>query len=946
MAEPGAPPEPGGAAEPESPAPAGVIIPAARRLYGAMQAGAAIRRVRQLVADGPWRHLPPVRFRPMLRIRTQIILPFLLLMLILGVVGTYLTTSLVATSLENRIGDQLVHSEDVALDAAVKLQGRQVAAIRLIANTEGVDRALAAGDVATLRQLIVPLEVNNRLGTVMVFDTTGRTILEITQPDTANPGGLVFRSGTDLSAEPAVQPVLKGLYDSLGDKYIAYLGSPPSSLVAAGPVIFGDRVVGGILVASSLQAVLVEMQSKSQSEVILIDGSGRLIGSTLAGITGNLVDDRLRSYLALASPGRAVSRGVSVRGQDYQFQFTNFYLRQRPEGYLAVALSRRGVIEAGLQSALQMTVLFAGVVLVLLLVGYLLALRLTRPIEALLAGTQAVARGDLTKRLDVRRRDELGELATAFNAMTQDLQERTRSLNEQMRRLAALSQTSQGLGKETEPGAMAEAILGVSLKALGLETALLLARNDANGLEVRAIVGPVGKTAGQLARLSPIKLAEGFSTASAVGVETATNLLADPRRGLRLFAQFAGVQQALVVPLIRGERNAGYLVTGLAAGYTLPQQDVDLLQTIATEMALMIENTELRKKTQLQAHRLDQAIIALEKISQALTAVTVGTDNLLRAVAHATSEILDVPYASLHLRKASWRAQFSDVIVGCTTRRELAAVRQSTDWAASRVARPEQVLELDLVDDRGRPLAAARRAGLQRAVAVPMCLGAEIVGVLVIHMKQPRPLERSEIRVLQTLANQAVIAIENAAAYEHTKHLATIDGVTGIANHREFEAHLDRELLRARKTKEPLALIMCDVDHFKEINDSVGHPAGDQVLRHLTRQILVPAVRPRDLVARYGGDEFVLVLRGADSRAAVAVAERIRGTVASQAVLLDGKAVSNLSLSLGIAVFPRDGDSREALVQAADQALYVAKRTGRNRVVRSDAPPADVEIAS
>jgi diguanylate cyclase (GGDEF)-like protein len=892
------------------------------------------------------RQLPSFRFRPMLRIRTQIILPFLLLMLILGVVGTYLTTSLVATSLENRIADQLGHAEEAALDAAVKLQGRQVAAIRLFANTEGVDRAVAAGDVAVLRQLVVPLEVNNRLGTVMIFDARGRTILEITQPDPANPSGLVFGSGTDLSAEPVVQPVLKGLYDSLGDKYIAYLGSPPSSLVAAGPVIFADRVVGGILVAAPLPAVLAEMQSRSQSDVILIDGSGKVVGSTLAGVSGSLTDDRLRSYLALASPGRAVSRALPIRGEDYQFQFTNFYLRQHPEGYLAVALSRRGVIEAGMHSALQMTVLFAGVVLVLLLIGYLLALRLTRPIEALVAGTQAVARGDLTKRLNVRRRDELGELATAFNAMTQDLQERTRSLNEQMRRLAALSQSSQGLGKEAEPGAMAEAILGVSLKALGLETALLLARNEANGLEIRAMVGPVGKAAGQLVRLSPLKLAEGFSTDTGAGVETATNLSADPRRGLRLFAEHAGVDQALVVPLIRGERNAGYLVTGLAAGYTLPQQDVDLLQTIATEMALMIENTDLRKKTQLQAHRLDQAIIALEKISQALTAVTVGTDNLLRAVAHATSEILDVPYVSLQLRKPSWRQQFSDVIVGGTTRRELAAVRQSTELVATRIERPEQLLELDLLDDRGRPLAAAHRVGLQRVVAVPMCLGAEIVGVLVIHMKEPRPLERSEIRVLQTLANQAVIAIENAAAYEHTKQLATTDGVTGVANHREFQAHLDRELIRARKTKEALALIMCDVDHFKAINDSVGHPAGDKVLRHLTREILLPAIRPKDLVARYGGDEFVLVLRGADARAAMAIAERIRRTVAGQAVMLDGKAVSNLSLSLGIAVFPRDGDSREALVQAADQALYVAKRTGRNRVVRSDAASTETQLAS
>ena len=883
---------------------------------------------------------------PTLKIRTQIILPFLLLMLILGVIGSYLTTSLVATSLENRIADQLVHSEDAALDAAVKLQGRQVAAIRLIVNTEGVDQAVRAGDAAALRRLIVPLEVNNRLGTVMVFDPRGKTILEISQPDATNPSGLVFGSGTDLSSEPVVQPVLRGDYDSLGDKYIGYIGTPPTALAAAGPVLLGDRVVGGVLLQTALASVLNEMQTKAQAEVALLDANGRLLGSTIPGIKGDLIDEHLRSYLALASPGRAATRSLSVGAQEYEFQFTNFYLRQEVAGYLAVAVSRKSIIQAGLQSAIQMTALFSGVVLILLLIGYLLALRLTRPIEALVAGTQAIARGDLTKRLDTRRRDELGELASAFNIMTQDLQERTRSLNEQMRRLAALSQTSQGLGTDSEPGAMAEAILGVSLKALGLETALLLARNDANGLEIRAMVGGVGKAAGQLTRLSPLKLAEGFSSASAAGVEIAGSLSTDPRRGLQLFAELAGVQRALVVPLIRGERNAGYLVTGLAAGYTLPKQDVELLQTIATEMALMIENADLRKKTELQSHRLDQAIIALEKISQALTAVTVGTDNLLRAVAHATSEILDVPYASLHLRRPAWRQQFSDVIVGATTRRELAAVRQGGEIAAQRVVRPEQVLELDLVDERGDPLPVVRRVGLQRTVAVPMCLAGEIVGVLAVHMKAPRPLERSEIRVLQTLANQAVIAIENAAAYERTKQLATTDAMTGVANHRELEAYLDRELVRVKKTREPLAIIMCDVDHFKAINDTVGHPAGDKVLQHLTRQILVPAIRPKDLVARYGGDEFVLVLRGTDSRAAVAVAERIRRTVSSQAVLMDGKAVSNLSLSLGIAVFPRDGETREALVQAADQALYVAKRTGRNRVVRSDAGSADMQIAS
>jgi nitrate/nitrite-specific signal transduction histidine kinase len=359
----------------------------------------------------------------------------------------------------------------------------------------------------------------------------------------------------------------------------------------------------------------------------------------MGSLNSTVMDDRLRSYLALASPGRAATRSLTVAGQEWEFQFTNFYLRQQPEGFMAVALSRKGVIEAGLRSALQMTVLFAGVVLVLLLVGYLLALRLTRPIEALVAGTQAVARGDLSTRLEVKRQDELGELASAFNTMTRDLQERTRSLNEQMRRLAALSQSSQGLGRQAEPGAMAEAILGVSLKALGLDKALLLARNDANGLEVRALVGLPARAANQLGRLSASKMADGFSTEPSAAVETVTNLSGDQRRALRHFADLGGIDVALVVPLVRAERNAGFLIAGLAAGYTLPQQDIELLQTIATEMALMMENAELRKKTELQAHRLDQAIIALEKISQALTAVTVGTDNLLRAVAHATATI-------------------------------------------------------------------------------------------------------------------------------------------------------------------------------------------------------------------------------------------------------------------------------------------------------------------
>jgi diguanylate cyclase (GGDEF)-like protein len=164
------------------------------------------------------------------------------------------------------------------------------------------------------------------------------------------------------------------------------------------------------------------------------------------------------------------------------------------------------------------------------------------------------------------------------------------------------------------------------------------------------------------------------------------------------------------------------------------------------------------------------------------------------------------------------------------------------------------------------------------------------------------------------------------------EHLATHDGLTGLYNHRSFYQLLEEEVARARRYDHPFALLMLDIDHFKQVNDTYGHPAGDAVLRGLSNR-LTEQVRIIDRVCRYGGEEIAILLPEMNEEAATATAERLRNAVAATPFPSDngGPRVS-ITVSIGVAVFPQDGASIEALATAADQGMYDAKQGGRNRV--------------
>lgn len=219
-------------------------------------------------------------------------------------------------------------------------------------------------------------------------------------------------------------------------------------------------------------------------------------------------------------------------------------------------------------------------------------------------------------------------------------------------------------------------------------------------------------------------------------------------------------------------------------------------------------------------------------------------------------------------------------------------------------------------------------------LAIPLTWEGEILGVLNVESREPNAYQASDVELLTTVAEQAASYLANARLHQHTRHLAITDPHTGLFNYRHYMDQVASLLNQAQLTGTQFALLMLDLDHFKRCNDTYGHPTGDVILEQ-TAQVIRLSCRQEDLIFRYGGEEFAVILPGADKAVAARVAERIRLKVASHTFTnKQGRALEfPLSASIGVAGYPEDGIAQVDLLLAADRALYAAKRTGRNRVV-------------
>lgn len=214
-------------------------------------------------------------------------------------------------------------------------------------------------------------------------------------------------------------------------------------------------------------------------------------------------------------------------------------------------------------------------------------------------------------------------------------------------------------------------------------------------------------------------------------------------------------------------------------------------------------------------------------------------------------------------------------------------------------------------------------------LGVPLIVHREVIGLLALDSTRRRFFTSTHVRLAAALGDHVAVALYNARLYEQTRELAMTDSLTGVATRRNFFVQAERVLEQAKRNGRWISVIMSDLDHFKDINDGYGHVKGDEALR-LVAQAARETLRRTDIIGRYGGEEFAVILPETESEAARTIAERLRSGV--NGITVPGTS-TNLSISIGVvSAVPDAGDTVDTIIERADQALYDAKRRGRNRV--------------
>jgi signal transduction histidine kinase len=353
----------------------------------------------------------------------KLIVPYVLLTLILAAIGTYVITRLVTSSLRDRITNQLVQASRVAADVTIRRERTQLTQLRDLVFTIGVPEAIAAGDVAQLQSLLTVKISNQSIEAVVVFDRNGQAIMVLGLNSQTKQ--YQFSQGLDFTYFEPVNRVLAGEADKQGDKFTGVTDTTfGPTLFTVGPVVnAAGELVGGIAVGTYLKTLVVDTRDQTLSDIILLSNEHKVWATNLAqveeGWTGliNASND--------AVPEEGNFHTVEINARSFRISYTNWKVRGESLGWMGVILPTDYIASTETRSRTTFLYIFALGTVAMILIGYVLAQLIARPILRLRDMSQAVAAGDLNQRIGLHQNDEIGELAGSFDTMTMRLQERT-----------------------------------------------------------------------------------------------------------------------------------------------------------------------------------------------------------------------------------------------------------------------------------------------------------------------------------------------------------------------------------------------------------------------------------------------------------------------------------------------------------------------------------------
>ncbi len=393
----------------------------------------------------------------------------------------------------------------------------------------------------------------------------------------------------------------------------------------------------------------------------------------------------------------------------------------------------------------------------------------------------------------------------------------------------------------------------------------------------------------------------------------------------------ATVQSVDLFPLVIPEARVEGLI--LILDSTLKPDDVQILEAFCAQTSLVLHNRLLQHRLQEAAKRDS----AMSRLAQELGS-TLDTDQLFDLILERLVSLVEAEKGSLMLLDEQEGSLVVKAVKGLNMKLlESVRVAPHEGISGKVLATGASLLVSDLETDERVSQKQRPRYRTKSFISLPLKLNHRTIGVLNISDKiSGEVFSIEDLERLSVVATYASVVIERGTYYrkaEELKRLSTMDPLTQLANRRSFEERLLEEVQRAKRHESPLSLVMVDLDDFKQINDQYGHPAGDEALR-ITARIIRQTIRTIDVACRYGGEEFAIILPQTGKPGAAVIAERICAEFRKLDLpVQQADRWLKVTGSLGVACFPEDADSPEALIQQADTALYSAKLHGKDQVV-------------